>query len=193
MDKVGTDRNIVCVAGGTGIAYVLPVLLQLARQGPVPDRKVELIWAMRHSDNVGWVREEMDSLRQAQKALNLTIRLFATREAESLEETMVKRPKSAAVTGSSCSDDACDCNDTVSVRMIGKGENGDSRHPELSILIDDFVESTILGGTLVFASGPGGMITDLRSIVSALNSASKVWMGQERFHVSLFHDNRLEW
>jgi hypothetical protein len=30
------STNIICVAGGTGITYVLPVLLNLARQQPSP-------------------------------------------------------------------------------------------------------------------------------------------------------------
>ncbi|POR33537.1 Ferric-chelate reductase [Tolypocladium paradoxum] len=193
MDRITTGSNIVCVAGGTGITYVLPILLQLSRQRPVPDRKVELIWAMRHSSNVAWVREEMISLRKAQKASTLTIRLFATRDAEGSEDKMVKNGKNIADVGSSCSEDACPCNDAVSVRRIGEEGTGGSRHPDLCRLVGDFVESTISGRTVVFASGPGGMITDLRSIVAARNSASRVWNGQEKFDVDLVCDDRLEW
>ncbi|KAM4061155.1 ferric reductase like transmembrane component domain-containing protein [Hirsutella rhossiliensis] len=178
-------NNIICVAGGTGIAYVLPVLLQLARQRPMPDRRVELIWAMRHLDNVDWVREEMDSLQRSQTALNLRIRLFATRDSDSTAAA-----KTDAATDSS-SNNAGGCDDDLSVHRIGG--TGSNRHPDLRQLLGDFVDSTISGRTTVFASGPGGMITDLRNIVASLNSPSKVWRRQERFDVDLVCDDRMEW
>lgn len=176
--------NVVCVAGGMGITYVLPVLLQLARQRPVPDRRVELIWAMRHLDNLDWVREEMDSLQRSQAALNLKIRLFATRDSDS-------SAASAATDPSSSSDKACGCPDDLSVHCIGAKDG--SRHPDLRRLLGDFVESTAAGRTTVFASGPGAMITDLRAVVASLNSPSKVWRREERFDVDLVCDDRLEW
>ncbi|KAJ6442306.1 hypothetical protein O9K51_05862 [Purpureocillium lavendulum] len=204
LEKVDMNTNIVCVAGGTGITYVLPVLLQLARERPVPDRKIELIWAMRHSSNVDWVRGEMDTLRRAQKALNLTIRLFATRDVgsggggdnETDEKCGGGGSKNTDVTevDSSASEDACPCEDPkVSVDKIGDGASDDSRHPALTQLLGDFVADTVAGRTVVFASGPGGMITDLRTIVAGLNDPTKVWRRQERFDVNLVCDDRLEW
>lgn len=170
-------NNIVCVAGGTGIAYVLPVLLQLARQRPMPDRKMELIWAMRHVDNTDWVRDEMDSLQRSQTALNLRIRLYATRDGVSSAN------KTDAVTDS-WSDNAGACPDD---------RTGGNTHPDLPKLLGDFVESTISGRTTVFASGPGGMMTDLRTVVASLNSPSKVWRRQEKYDVDFVCDNRMEW
>jgi len=198
MEKLAVDTNIVCVAGGTGISYVLPVLLRLAREQPVPDRKVELVWAMRHSSNVDWVRDEMDTLCRAQKALNLTIRLFATRDVDSGEREKDAKCGGAkdtdvAEVGSSSSENACPCDGKVSVDRIGDGASDDSRHPALRQLLGDFVEETVAGRTVVFASGPGGMITDLRTIVAGLNDPAKVWRRQERFDVNLVCDDRLEW
>lgn len=199
MDNINLDTNIICVAGGTGITYVLPVLLKLARSPVTRDRKLELIWAIRHAADAEWVREEMDLLRMAQKALNLKIRIYATRDAGSSPLLLEKdetatETKQISSSSSSASDDAgCECGTDVPVAKTGHGEEDQDRHPKLGKLVNEFVSSTIRGPTTVFASGPGSMVSDLRTIVAGCNSASKVWKGEERFDVSLVCDDRLEW
>jgi ferric-chelate reductase len=203
LDSITPDTNIVCVAGGTGITYVLPVLLELARQPVVPDRKMELIWAVRHASDAEWVRAEMDLLHRVRKALNLKIRLYATRDVGSRTPSIQekgKEPESSQVkeVGSSSSSssipgDDCECGMETPVKKIGGGEADDDRHPDLPKLINSFVDETIRGPTMVVASGPGGMISDLREIVAGCNSAAKVWGGDERFDVGLLCDDRLEW
>lgn len=200
MDHVEPDTNIICVAGGTGITYVLPVLLQLARLPLSQDRKIELIWAIRHAHDADWVREEMDLLRQARKALNLKIRLYATRDTatspqlQEKEQDPISETKAVGSSSSSSSSDAgCDCGTDVPVAKIGGGTVDEERHPNLPKLVNEFVANTIRGPTTVFASGPGGMISDLRTIVAGCNSGSKVWKGDERFDVRLVCDDRLEW
>ncbi|KAJ4255539.1 hypothetical protein NW762_009536 [Fusarium torreyae] len=201
MDHVAPDTNIVCVAGGTGIAYVLPVLLELARSPISRDRKIELIWAIRHAADAEWIQEEMDLLQQARKALNLKIRVYATRDTGNGSQIRVDDEKSATdgarQVGSSSSSDVadedCACGADVPVAKIGNGTVDEDRHPNLPKLVNDFVSNTITGPTTVFASGPGGMISDLRTIVAGCNSGSKVWKGNERFDVKLVCDDRLEW
>ncbi|KAF5024908.1 hypothetical protein F66182_2992 [Fusarium sp. NRRL 66182] len=205
MDHVAPDTNIVCVAGGTGIAYVLPVLLELARSPISRDRKIELVWAIRHASDAEWVQEEMDLLQQAKKALNLKIRVYATRDTRNgtllggQDEKAVagdSKPvgsSSASTSSSSAVEDNCVCGTDVRVSKIGNGMLDEDRHPNLPKLIKDFVSKTISGPTTVFASGPGGMISDLRTIVAECNSGSKVWKGEERFDVKLVCDDRLEW
>ncbi|KAF7555737.1 hypothetical protein G7046_g6489 [Stylonectria norvegica] len=203
METVTPETNIICVAGGTGITYVLPVLLALARSPLSPDRKIELIWAIRHADDAEWVRDELDILRQARKALNLKIRLYATRDTSSSssssptahdkEQTPDNGVRQIGSSASSSSDDGCECGTDVPVQKIGGGTVDEERHPNLPKLVHDFVAGTIRGPTTVFASGPGGMISDLRAIVAACNSGVKVWKGEERFDVGLVCDDRLEW
>ncbi|KPM44316.1 hypothetical protein AK830_g2290 [Neonectria ditissima] len=197
MDNVDLDTNIICVAGGTGITYVLPVLLKLARSPVSRDRRIELIWAIRHADNAEWVREEMELLRMAQKALNLKIRIYATRDAGStpvvLEKDETSTETKQVASSSSDSEAGCECGTEVPVAKIGHGEADEDRHPNLAKLVNGFVARTVRGPTTVFASGPGGMVSDLRTIVAACNSASKVWKGEERFDVKLVSDDRLEW
>ncbi|KAF4449757.1 hypothetical protein F53441_6952 [Fusarium austroafricanum] len=201
MDHVAPDINIICIAGGTGIAYVLPVLLELARSPVSRDRKIELIWAIRHAADAEWIQEEMGLLQQARKALNLKIRVYATRDSSSSSQLQVNDEKDATDTtkpvGSSSSSDVveegCACGTDVPVAKIGNGTVDEDRHPNLPKLINEFVSNTITGPTTVFASGPGGMISDLRTIVAGCNSGSKVWKGNERFDVKLVCDDRLEW
>ncbi|KAG6224037.1 hypothetical protein E4U25_002710 [Claviceps purpurea] len=216
LEKLDRDTtNIVCVAGGTGIAYVLPLLLQLASlcrdAGAEPagpsDRKIELIWAVRHTSNVDWIAEEMALLRKCQRALGLTISLFATRDKAGSSALSEKRggdclkagqststdAASSSSSSSSSSSDVCPCGPGLSVDKLGRGSMEEGRHPDLAALVGDFVASTVCGRTVVFASGPGGMISDLRTIVGGLNEPGRVWRREERYDVELVCDDRLEW
>ena len=51
-----TFQYLPTVAGGTGITYVLPVLLRMITEAPCPNRKAELVWAIRKDDHRGFVR-----------------------------------------------------------------------------------------------------------------------------------------
>ncbi|PHH64293.1 hypothetical protein CDD81_4777 [Ophiocordyceps australis] len=200
MDGINGDTNVVCVAGGTGISYVLPILLTLAGRRSVPDRRLELIWTMRHSSDVNWVRQEMDTLARAQKRANLTIRLFATRDLKTIADKRDLKDHAFAEVGSASSSSAPEISECASparsptVRRLGEEDgNTEEKHADLHMLVSDFVESTVRGRSVVFASGPGGMLTDLRKTVAELNNPSKVWGRQERFDVDLVCDDRLEW
>jgi ferric-chelate reductase len=193
------STNILCIAGGTGITYVLPVLLDLARQQPSPDRKVELIWAVRHTSNTEWISEELDLLQKVRNTLNLEIRIFATRDASSktpsetsIENCNLTVPKIEEKVKIESEGSCCGCDKPTSVERLG-GSDELSRHPDLPLLVNSFLGETVRGPTSVFASGPGGMISDLRDIVASCNDGSKVWKGQERFDVRLVCDDRLEW
>ncbi|KAG6000660.1 hypothetical protein E4U21_005263, partial [Claviceps maximensis] len=213
LERIDRDANIVCVAGGTGIAFVLPVLLELASRsgaGPAPaHRIILLVWAMRHAHDVDWVAGEMALLRKCQAALGLTISLFATRDtalsgpsekpADDAGEARQTTTPVKSSSSSSSSADICPCGPKavcppgLSVHKTGDGPTDDARRPDLRKLVSDFVASTVSGRTVVFASGPGGMITDLRAIVAGLNEPARVWRGQERYDVDLVCDDRLEW
>ncbi|KAJ5231715.1 uncharacterized protein N7469_006303 [Penicillium citrinum] len=207
MEELTPDTNIICVAGGTGITYVLGVILEVAKQAPSPNRKIELIWAIRHTSNTEWISEELSLLRKAKKDLNLKVRIFATRDSNSRPHSielddvdptamLATEEKKTVEVNPVCpvsDSDICDCSSGGSVEKLGGSANSSQRHPCLHRMIPGFLEQTIKGPTTVFASGPGGMISDLRSIVASCNSGSKVWNGQARFDVSLVCDDRLEW
>ncbi|KAJ5677557.1 uncharacterized protein N7477_003190 [Penicillium maclennaniae] len=202
-ESLRPDTNIICIAGGTGITYVLPVLLELAQQSPSPDRKMELIWAIRHTSNKEWISEELGVLQRAQKALNLKIRIFATRD--SSEDTPDKMKDTVNISVFDEKDagqnspvsvpesQSSGCENEAPVERLGGESEKDNCHPDLHKLIPDFLDEVVRGPTTVFVSGPGGMISDVREIVASCNSGPKVWSGQDRFDVRLVCDDRLEW
>lgn len=199
-ENLTPDRNVLCVAGGTGITYVLPVLLKLAQHPASPDRKIELIWAVRRKDDVRWVEPELNILGAAAKSHSIGIHIFVTREQRS-SASFVKDEKlgqssahdkevGSSSSASSASDTAAAV--VVDVQKIGRAGQEDA-HPDLERMVGVFVGNTVRGPTTVYASGPGGMISDLRSIVAGCNSGTRVWSGGLRFDVGLTYDDRLEW
>ncbi|KAF2178049.1 hypothetical protein K469DRAFT_696159 [Zopfia rhizophila CBS 207.26] len=57
------DSNILCIAGGTEITYVLPVLLDIASRPQPRDRKISLVWVIRHRGDIDWVAPELNILK----------------------------------------------------------------------------------------------------------------------------------
>lgn len=68
------------------------------------------------------------------------------------------------------------------------GING-YRRRDVANLIGDFLESTIDGPTIVFSSGLGVIISDVRG---AFNSLSRVWCGQQRYNLKFVGEDRME-
>jgi hypothetical protein len=212
------EVNILCIAGGTGITYVLPVLSNLAQQPRSIDRKVTLVWAVRQKADLAWVEPEMVLIRQLAKSIDLTIRIFVTREAEGQTSSKTKvvdyeskagaettatemsqTPDSSSAASTSAAYPCCGPpTDSFTIQKTAIPASDphaepEHRHPELNLIVNEFIDETVFGRTTVYASGPGSMISDLRSIVSKCNDGSKVWHGEERFNVELVCDDRLEW
>ncbi|KAJ2984472.1 hypothetical protein NUW58_g6040 [Xylaria curta] len=195
------EDNLLCVAGGTGITYVLPVLLDLVQRPATRDRKIQLIWAIRRKADLCWVEQEIVAINNAARSHGIDVHIYVTREGgsstysaqdEKLGEQVVDVKETCG--SPSCSSTSVNGIQTpISLDIQRIGSKGLNQHPDLKTLVNDFVDSTVRGPTKVFGSGPGGMISDLRSIVATCNSGSKVWKGNERFDVSLICDDRLEW
>lgn len=193
--------NVLFIAGGTGITFVLPVLFHLMT-APTPrgssNRKLELIWAVRQHDDLAWVQPELDTLRAASQRMGLVIRVFVTRESDIEATTPAVSEEKLPEMGiqpASC------CDDTSSNTSSSIQKHGQRRHfveealnarPSVPSLIASFVERTVSGPTMVYTSGPPSMITDVRRSVAAQNSARKVFAGDERARVDLVADDRIE-
>ncbi|PYI11664.1 hypothetical protein BO78DRAFT_332819 [Aspergillus sclerotiicarbonarius CBS 121057] len=189
------DTNILCVAGGTGITYVLPVLLECLQHRPSPNRTMELIWVIRHAQDIAWVKDELDLLQRGQNGLNLKIRIFATRDPHTPQSSPAMDEKGAQLSASASPSSAvpCPCGKDAPVQKLNDSSGSHSKHPDLQKLVSAFLDETVQGPTTVFSSGPGGMVSELRSIVATCNSGSRVWAGNERFDVRFMCDDRLEW
>ncbi|KAI1746099.1 ferric reductase like transmembrane component-domain-containing protein [Xylaria scruposa] len=194
------EDNVLCVAGGTGIAYVLPVLLDLIQKPAVRDRRIQLIWAIRRKADLSWIEPEMAVINDAAISHGVEVQIYVTREAgsgtisvqgEKNGETMNVKE---ACGSPSCSSMLRNGDQTpMSLDIQRLGSNGLNHHPDLKVLVNEFVDNTVRGPTKVFSSGPGGMISELRSIIASCNSGAEVWKGNERFDVRLICDDRLEW
>ncbi|KAL2119080.1 hypothetical protein VTJ04DRAFT_6040 [Mycothermus thermophilus] len=182
-DSLTTDDNVLCVAGGTGITYVLPVLLRLVR-GPTfaaGQRKVELIWAIKRRSDLEWVQPELDELRARGAAHGIRVKMFVTAEDAENGKAMDKKVRSESEDG-----------DAESASMRSR-DGLDYGRPDVAAVVREFVGGVVRGPTRVFASGPPGMIVDLRGAVAGCNAGGRVWKGEEQFDVRLICDDRLEW
>ncbi|TFB01135.1 Ferric reductase transmembrane component 3 [Trichoderma ghanense] len=195
MQTIEPHSNVVCIAGGTGIAFVLPVLLDLSQSTLSADRKFRLIWIIRREGDMKWVEEELRVLQQAPEDTSVDISVFITRDVGTevdsrgkdarVPESDVKKEKVAE-----SAEAAYGANRSIPLHQ-NEGEDG-SRRPDTAKLIGEFIENTVCGPSVVVASGPAGMVTDIRQAVADFNSPRKVWHGQQRYHVKLICEDRLE-
>jgi len=194
-DGITAETNVLCVAGGTGVTYVLPLLLSLVRERPSPDRKLELLWSVKRGQDVEWIEPELEELRRYGAAHGLKVRIVVTDDGASgagpagvSGEKALSGADAKEIIGASQSGNSS--SDSIKSGSVSLTERG---RPDVGQAVVDFVAGTIGGPTKVVGSGPPGMIGDLRAAVAQSNSGSKVWKGDQRFDVSLICDDRLEW
>ncbi|KAF2746610.1 ferric-chelate reductase-like protein [Sporormia fimetaria CBS 119925] len=203
------DTNVMCIAGGTGITYILPVLLDLAARPRTKDRRMALVWVVRHRKDLKWVAPELDALRRQARDLGLEIHIYVTRgmeesralaPAEMVSGTTGEHEKEKdiahEVTFAETSSSSSTHSTSLSLHGVRESDiaaDHIANRPDLEKLVRDFVDANVRGRTEVFASGPGEMISELRSVVAGLNKGSEVWKGEERWDVKLTCDDRLEW
>ncbi|KAL5086222.1 hypothetical protein Trisim1_009551 [Trichoderma cf. simile WF8] len=78
MDNIEPHSNVLCVAGGTGITYVLPILLQLVQSLRSVRAKFGLTWCIKEIRDLKWAETELKVLQQAPEDMNLDINIFVT-------------------------------------------------------------------------------------------------------------------
>ena len=106
--RTATNVDILCIAGGTGISYVLPVILDYLgveqgtdrspreeisdnrnqsynRENTRPKRKIELIWTIKRANDIQWIAPELEELQNTSNVwkteCDFRVRLFVTGEA----------------------------------------------------------------------------------------------------------------
>lgn len=180
-DNLTPETNVLCVAGGTGVTFVLPVLLKLVREQRIAERKVHFIWAVKKDIDVKWVEAELDEIKEKGCSHGVNIDVYVTRE----------KDHHSASSASSLDASGCDCKD-AGHHHPSDIEVPEGRRPHLDKIVQEFVDSVVRGPSTIYASGPGGMIGDLRRAVAACNQARKVWRGDGSGDVRLVCDDRLE-
>lgn len=205
-DLVRTDDiNLLCIAGGTGVTFILPFMMSLVQNSQFHCRKglIEFIWVIRRRTDMQWIAREFDTLcTVAQTCQDFRICVFVTREDLSAEtdsspssQSIDVEPSDKAVhekTTRPCCVPSSP-RGTEESFTIHHTKNTNVSHPNVESILDDFLSRTIAGPTRVLASGPSGMICDLRKAVALSNRPCQVWNGDERYDVKLVYDDRLEW
>lgn len=188
-EQLEDDCNVLCVAGGTGITFVLPVLLELANSGTTG--ALELIWVVRHEEDQEWIAAELDLLRSSDR---VKVTVVATRESTSTMQssTAASSDKDLSMQTPTTELPSTSATGSEDGEKHISSSSGKHHRPNLPTIVRDFVSSTDKGATTVYVSGPAGMITDVREEVARCNDAGKVWKGQQEARVELVHDERLE-
>ncbi|KAG2151631.1 ferric reductase NAD binding domain-containing protein [Suillus bovinus] len=80
--NLGSYDTSVLVAGGSGVSYTLPVLLDIierVRIGESRCRRVVFIWSIRNIDHIHWIDDVLiRALRLAPPSLSISIRIHVT-------------------------------------------------------------------------------------------------------------------
>ncbi|KAI1311209.1 ferric reductase like transmembrane component [Xylaria venustula] len=153
LDSYG---HAVLFAGSTGITHQLSYLKPLIQgfnDGTVATRRITLVWIMRDTEALEWVRPWMDEvLRMPRRREILNIRLFITRPKNSKE----------IVSGSN------------TVQMF-------PGRPSVSTIMQREVEQQV-GAMVVTVCGPGALGDDVRQAVREMQSSGNVIdMNEESF------------
>lgn len=193
------------MAGGTGISFALPPVLEASGNEKHKAGLVQLVWVVRRARDLAWVKEELGVLRARTAEGRVEVKIFVTREGGSMEEEVEEdevvvveakdgeqleavidvedeNPKTEVSVSASALEDSRG----FSVTYLG------GTHPDLTAVVKDYIEhSPASGGRIqVMASGPSGIGSTLRSVVAKCNDGRKVGRGEEKSDVGLYWDDR---
>lgn len=205
-------QNILAVAGGTGISFALPIVMEAIERSKNQTgeksahgkkRTVELAWVIRRGRNVEWSWKELEYLlNQETGGVDLRIRIFVTRDADPeaaapVVEEKYTREKEVSVTQDiSSPSTSLASRSTCKASALAKGRGNvlvewlGGQHPCMSRIVDEFMQGTTGGRTQVVGSGPEGLGRDLRAAVAGVNDGGAVWRGEEKWDAGFDWDNR---
>ncbi|KAL5354893.1 hypothetical protein ACLOAV_000984 [Pseudogymnoascus australis] len=72
--------NLLAVAGGTGISFPLPLVMEAAGSEAHKTGLVQLVWVVRRAKDLAWVTEELGVLKTKAAEGRVEVRVFVTRE-----------------------------------------------------------------------------------------------------------------
>jgi hypothetical protein len=62
LDRINDAPNLQAIAGGTGISFTLPVIMAALRNKPSTVQNVEMVWIIRHLEDLRWIAPELEEL-----------------------------------------------------------------------------------------------------------------------------------
>ena len=194
-------ENVLAVTGGTGITYAIPVILDALR-GESAASNIELVWTVRHVDNLAWVEPELAYLKEQlgrasqRMGKRFRMRIFVTRPDTGRQGHVVehfdKKEYAGDESPSEVTELEMDFEELVrecpgfSITYLNNGR------PDVSNLVTSFMEHTVeRGRTQVVGSGPPELGSQLRAAVASHNAPGEVWRGNARGDVECVWDDRM--
>lgn len=151
-------NTLVLIAGGTGCTYIFPLLENALREfGASALRRIIFIWSVKDSEALGWIDGSLkDELLTISDSGNMRFQIYVTGGNQSVtHSTRASSPDKESydekrVDGASRS---FTCLETMEGR------------PDIQSLLKEEI-STSAGSVSVFASGPNGMLSDVRGALA---------------------------
>lgn len=207
LEDCSDAEDVLCIAGGTGITFVFPVLMQLANNGMLSPngtgrgrrrRKLRLLWVIRHQGDIAWLGEEMDALDTTGA---VEIKIFVTRDGPECYCDNDSGGKGITLGVAATDEEASAGTGPLSPSSSPSPQPlralkgcAQSARPDLLTVVPAFVAESEHRQVRVFASGPPGMLNDLRIAVANCNPGVKqAWRSKTDVpNVRLVCDDRLE-
>ncbi|CEH15986.1 Ferric reductase, NADH/NADPH oxidase and related proteins [Ceraceosorus bombacis] len=204
-------HNALCLAGGTGITFVLPVLRERVRRAKearlllaasdkasLEDCRVvrtgttSLVWLVRHQRDAAWAEAELAELRQSKM---VEVKIISTRDGHE-----ARGEKRTCEIDDSSKDSTSDrSSPQLPVQSLEKDvpAHNESPHtassrPSIDALVESFLSTTSNAPSVVYTSGPGDLMRSVRRAVATANNARLAWRGEESRNIKLIYDERLE-
>lgn len=202
--------NILAVAGGTGISFALPIVMEVVKAAEETGvgGAIQLVWIIRKTRNLEWIAEELAVLREklTEKRVDLGIKIFVTKDTASSTSSLAPSSHDVSMEEKEYGDangvqfNAMAQSPSVSAltsKMDGFSIEWLDHHPHLdssdgSGIIEQWLaHGTACGGTNhVYGSGPASMGADLRVAIAAKNDGVKVFKGDGSSDVEFYWDDR---
>jgi NAD(P)H-flavin reductase len=177
--------NVLCVAGGTGISFSLPIVHKALQQPVVPQAAVQLTWIVRKADVILWLGAEIAELKRlVDRTPSLRVQIFATRESEHRSNVKMEKKSDevesqseSPLVGPDLDNLLADGHERFSVTCLR------DHHPSMLEVVNSFVgrSESVGGNVAIVGSGPEEMGADLRSAVAAIPTKE---------HVDFYWDSR---
>ncbi|TVY80331.1 Ferric/cupric reductase transmembrane component [Lachnellula suecica] len=195
--KLGEKNKAVLVAGGSGAAYLLPLLETLVREPKAGANEVKVVIAVRHHSSAGWLMNAIEGILSVQKegGAKVTMELHVTDEmpANATSEAVIRDSASS----SSSSADVIQVTDvekkatsTKTRTYSASSQKGiqvveGKGRPNLKALIKASASGEGVG---VVACGPASMILDVKNACAEAQKSiiagkvgGELWLHTETF------------
>ena len=191
-------QHVLAVAGGTGVTFTLPIIMEAVRQCTFTAAVLDFVWVVRKAEDVLWLSSELSQMkRMLNEALGLRISIFVSRDVRHAvsgsKEKQPVREESVKEKGDGIKTSVSSLSGRSDVSLDDLLASNDPRfqvhwlkdhHPSVAELVLDFVERAkdVGGGMEIVGSGPEAMGSDLRAAVAKINDSeglSLYWDSRE--------------